>query len=60
MRGGRSRPEVREVRDADGAPLARGETAARGGRVTISLPALSKTSRKNLLDAIAESLDGLD
>jgi ParB family chromosome partitioning protein len=55
----RARSEVREVRDAAGALLARGERAVRGGRVTITVPAPAKSSRKDLLSAIEEIIDEL-
>lgn len=45
------------VRAADGAVLARGQKASRGGAVTISLPAPAKYERTVVLGAVEEILD---
>jgi ParB family chromosome partitioning protein len=45
------------VRGSDGTVLARGQRAARGGAVTISIPSVTKHDRSTLLGAFEEILD---
>ena len=54
---GRAKEHV--IRTADGAVVARGQRAARGGGITISVPAPAKHERVALLAALEEILDGI-
>ena len=53
----RAKPREHTVRGPDGAVIARGERAVRGGAVSLSLPAAASHKRSEVLAAIGEILD---
>ncbi len=57
VRAKRARPREHTVRGPDGAVIARGERAVRGGAVSLSLPAAASHQRSEVLAAIGEILD---